>query len=210
MGSLRQAFAVSTAVVPLVFLSCTPAETKRLLEPSQALGVVLAEEAVRAGGSGKQIVLVLPQWGATASVAESLKVALKKQGIAISATVSADVGDPMRTGLLGLKADDFFAALEKAGASGVVVSLAGGPMLKPGDESRLKVQHPPVIVVATASLGNLMGVPSSPELLARLLEARIIQLAIVDGADPNAQASGKPDSIHLTFAQNYRMLRRPD
>jgi len=206
----RQIPAIFGAVLLSVFLSCTPSETKHLLEPSQALVVVLADEAARAAGAGKHIFLVLPQWGATATVAESLKAALKKQGITVAATLSADVGDPMRTGLLGLNADEFFAALEKAGAGGVAVSLAGAPMLKPGDDSRVNPQHPSVIVVATASLGSVMGVPTNPEQLARLLEAGIIQLAIVDGADPNAPTSGKEDRIHQTFAQNYRALRRPD
>jgi hypothetical protein len=204
----RRAPAFCGAALLAVFVSCTPAETKRLLEPSQALGLVLAEEAVHAAGSGKQIVLILPQWGATATAAESLKAALKQRGIAIAATVSADVGDPMRSGLQGLKSEDFFAALEKAGASGVVISLAGAPMLKPGDQNRLSTPHPSVIIVGTASLGNVMGVPSNPEQLAILLDAGAVQIAIADGADSTTQTSGKADSIHQTFAQNYRILRK--
>jgi hypothetical protein len=65
-------------------------------------------------------------------------------------------------------------------------------------------------VVATAMQGNKMGLRSDPMQLARLLEAKVIQLAIIDGADPAAQPSGKSDAAHALFAQNYRILHRPN
>ena len=67
-----------------------------------------------------------------------------------------------------------------------------------------------MLVVATASLGNVPGIWGDPIQLARLLEAKTIDLAIIDGADPAAQPSGKSDAAHALFAQNYRILRRPN
>ena len=111
----------------------------------------------------------------------------------------------------GLKAADFFEALEKSADAGAVVSFAGAPLLRPGDAARLSPgQHPPVLVVATMTLGTVPGVASDRLLLANLLEARIIQLAIVDGVDPGALKAGKGDATQELFARNYRILRPPD
>jgi hypothetical protein len=210
VNNLRQLLTTLSALLLIILASCTPAETKRVLEPSQALGVVIAEETVRVCGPSKRIVLIVPQWATASTAGESLKTALKKQAVTIVSTLVADVGNPMRTGRLGLKFDDFSAAVAKATGVGAVVSLAGAPFLKPGDDARFSPQHVAVVVVATASLGNVMGVPGDPMQLAGLIENGIIQLAIVDRTDQDAKASDKMDSIHQTFAQNYRMLRRPD
>jgi hypothetical protein len=43
------------------------------------------------------------------------------------------------------------------------------------------------------------------------MDAKIIQLAIVDGSPASAaQFPGKTDATHQLFAQNYRILRSPD
>ena len=111
----------------------------------------------------------------------------------------------------GLKAADFFAALEKSGDAGAVVSFAGAPLLRDGDAARLSPgKHPPVLVLATMTLGTVPGVASDRLLLANLLEARIIQLAIVDGADPDPPKGGKGDATQELFARNYRILRPPN
>jgi hypothetical protein len=201
------------ALLLLALTSCTPTETKRLFDRSEALGVVLAEQTARIAGPNKQVALIFPQWGAASTVGDSLKKALRKQGITIVNTHSADVGDPMRRSSLGLKSADFLAVMEKSAGAGAVVSLAGAPLLKAGEAAQLGVTHPPVVVVATASLGNVMGLPGDPLQLAGLLEARTVQLAVID-ADPDAapepQPAGKTDPIHQIFARNYRLLHRPD
>ena len=116
----------------------------------------------------------------------------------------------MRRGQLGLKAADFFDALDKSADAGAIVSFAGAPVFAPGDATGAHPGHPPVLVVATASLGSVPGLWADPVQLARLLEAKTIDLAIIDGADPAAQPSAKPDAVHALFAQNYRILRRPN
>jgi len=49
-----------------------------------------------------------------------------------------------------------------------------------------------------------------PRITADMCAARPIHLAIIDGADPAAQPSGKSDAVHALFSQNYRILRRPN
>jgi hypothetical protein len=200
------------AALLLAFAGCTSKETRALLEPPQALGLVLADEAARAAGAKKQIAVISPDanWGPTSTAEEAFRAAMKKQGFSVVTAKSANLGDPMRS-RPGLKAADFFDALDKSAAAGAVVSFAGAPLLRQGDDARLNARpHPPVLVVATMTLGTVPGVASDRSLLANLLEAGIIQLAIVDGADPSAPTAAKGDADHELFAQNYHILRRPD
>jgi hypothetical protein len=197
--------------LPLAFTSCTPKETQSLLLPASALGVVLAEETAHLAGARKQIVLITPDasWGPASTAEKSFKDALKKQGVAILAIKSVNVGDPMKSGQIGLKAADLLDAVQKSADIGAIVSFAGAPLVNPADASAFPAEHPPLLVVATASLGDLPGVPGDRMALGRMLDARMVQLAIVDGADPAAPKSAKADATHDLFHQNYLILREP-
>ena len=199
-------------VLLLLVTSCAPKETRVLLQSSEALGAVLAEETVRVAGAKKQIgIISAANWGPPSTAEEAFTAALKKQGFSTFTVKSADLGDPMRRGQVGLKSADFLEAVQQAADAGAVVSFAGAPLLQPGDAARLSPGHPPVLVVATSTLGKVRGVWANPEQLGRLLDAKIIQLAIVDGSPESAApSSGKTDAMHKLFAQNYRLLRRPD
>jgi len=212
LSVLRQVvrrYLVALAPGLMLFASCTPKETKALLQPADALGTVLAEEAVRAGAGKKQVVIISPDanWGAVSTAEEAFRNALKKQGFAVTSK-AANLGDPMRRGPIGLKAADFLDALEKSAGAGVVVSFAGPPMLSPGDAARVPPEHVPVLVVATASLGNVPGVWGDRAQLAGLLDNKIIQLAIIDSSEPGA-TTNNGDPAHEIFSQHYLVLERP-
>jgi hypothetical protein len=200
-----------SALLVLAFAGCTAKETQALLQPPQALGVVLADEAARAAGTKKQVAVISPDasWGPVSTAEEAFKSAMKKQGFSVVTAKSANLGDPMRS-RPGLKGADFLEALEKSGGAGAVVSFAGAPLLLPGDAGRVSAGHPPVLVAATMTLGTVPGVASDRLLLANLLQAKIIQLAIVDGSDPAAPKADKGDVTHELFAQHYRILRAAD
>jgi len=200
------------AALLLTLAGCAPKETRALLQPPQALGLVLASEAARAAGARKQIAVISPDasWGPASTAEEAFRSAIKKQGFFVLDAKSANLGDPMRS-RPGLKAADFFDALEESAGAGAVVSFAGAPLLGPADVARLNAQpHPPVLVVATMTLGTVPGVATDRSLLANLLEAGTIQLAIIDGADAAAPKPGTGDANDELFAQNYRILRRPN
>ncbi|MGD0261684.1 MAG: hypothetical protein ABSD29_17980 [Verrucomicrobiota bacterium] len=200
------------AVLLLAFAGCTSKETRALLQPPQALGIVLADEAARAAGARKQVAVITPDasWGPSSIAEEAFRAAMKKQGFSVLTAKSANLGDPMRS-RPGLKAADFVEALEKSADAGAVVSFAGAPLLRQGDAARLGPgQHPPVLVVATMTLGTGPGVASDRLLLANLLEAGIIHLAIIDGADHGALEAAKGDATQELFARNYRILRPPN
>jgi len=196
----------------LLLPACKPKAIQVLLAPSQALGTVVAEESLRLAGTKKQVALITHDatWGPASKAEETLRDALRKRGATVVIAKAANLGNPMLSGQLGLKAADFFEALEKSAGAGVVISLVGPPLLMEGDAARLGSNHPPVLVIATASLGDKMGVHSDPVQLARLLDARVIQLAVIDGADPAAQPAAKADPARELFARNYRILCRPD
>jgi hypothetical protein len=205
--------AVSGLVVLLLaFAGCSSKEAQALLQPPQTLGLVLATQATRAAGTKKLVALITPDasWGPASTAEEAFRSAMKKQGFSVVTAKSANLGDPMH-GRPGLKAADFFEALEKSADAGAVVSFAGAPILRLGDDARLSSgQHPPVLVVATMTLGTVPGVANDRLLLANLLEAKIIQLAIVDGEDPEVLKAGHGDATQELFARNYRILRPPN
>ncbi len=208
-GALRAAEMFSLALLLFLIPACKPKEIQALLGPSQALASVLAEEAVQLAGSKKQVTLIThdASWGPPSTVEETLKQALKKHGFTVVTVKAANLGNPMLSGTVGLKAADFSDALEKSAGRGVVISLVGAPLL--AAEKTTSLEHPPVLVVATSSLGDKMGVRGDPLQLARLLDAHVIQLAIIDGADPTANAPGKANETRELFSQNYRILRQP-
>lgn len=200
---------INLGLIPLLLLpSCQPKEVQALLEPSQALGEVVAQEAVRLAGPNRSITLIThdSSWGPPSTAEQALRAALKKQKATLDFVKAANLGNPMLSGEVGLKAADFFEAMEKSARAGAVISLVGAPLLKEGEATRLTSTHPPVLVVATASLGDKMGVHTDPVQLGSLLEAKVIQLAIIDGNDPTAQA----DPHRALFAQHYRILRPPE
>src|SRR6186713_371254 len=99
------------AVFALASASCTPKQTKSLLAPTETLGPVLAKETARAAGNKKSVAIIShdASWGPPSTVEESFKAALKKEGISVTSTKSVNLGDPMRSGEVGLKSTDFLA-----------------------------------------------------------------------------------------------------
>src|ERR1700722_10046528 len=105
MKSRRRILTAAAMTLSLLALvSCGRKEGKILQEPSQALGTVLGEETAQAAGGKKTVVLILPQWAANSTAAESFKSALKKQGLTVAFSILADVGKPMDRNGVGFKA----------------------------------------------------------------------------------------------------------
>src|SRR5690349_15688094 len=107
----------------VILTSCRPSQTTSLLQPSQALGTVLAEEAAGLAGTNKRVAIVAPDatWGPTSAAEQSFKDALNKKGFQLMVAGNPNVGNPMRRGQIGLKGEDFVAALDKSAGVGAFV-----------------------------------------------------------------------------------------
>jgi hypothetical protein len=202
-------FACFALFLGLMFMGCTSKEEKSILQPTESLAPILVEETVNAAGANRKVAIISPdsKWGPTSAIEQSFRSALKKQGFTIIDAKCASLGDPMRSGEVGLTSSDFIEVLEKFPDVGAIVSFAGAPLLKPPDFPKASAQHPPVLVVATAMLGTTRGVPGDRNQFPRLLDSKAVQLIIIDGADPTPSTSTKRDSTHDLFAQHFRILR---
>jgi len=199
----------SILALALIFSGCTSKESAAILQPAGSLAPILAEETASAAGSNRKVAIISPdaKWGPTSPVEQSFRDTLKKQGFTIIDAKSTDLGDPMRSGEVGLKSSDFFEVVEKFSDVGAIVSFAGAPLLKQEDFTKASAQHPPVLVIATAMLGTSRGVPGDRNQFPRLLDSKAVQLIIIDGADSAASTPTKRDPTHDHFSQNFRILR---
>jgi hypothetical protein len=206
---LGTASIIAAAMGILLLVGCKPNETKSLLEPSESIAPVLAEETITAAGANKKIAVIThdESWGPPSSVEKEFKAAVEKEGFTVSIAKAAFLGDPMHLKGVGLQGEDFFDAMQNAAGSGAIVSFAGAPLISPDDASKLPSDHPPILVIATRALGEQLGIPGTPDQLIALLKAKIIQLAIVNG-ESDSDSSGKTDETHQLFAKNYTILRQ--
>jgi hypothetical protein len=188
---------------------CSSKESAAILQPSGSLAPILVEETASAAGSNRKVAIISPdaKWSPISPVEQSFRETLKKQGFALIDAKSADLGDPMHSGEVGLKSSDFLEVLEKFPDVGAIVSFAGAPLLKPADFAKASIRHPPVLVLATAMLGTIRGVPGDRNQFPRLLDSKAVQLIFIDGADPIASTPPKSDPTHQLFSQNFRILR---
>lgn len=199
---------LGSLLLSAVFLaSCKPKDLRASSDAASALGSVLGEETVRAIGANKTVVILTQtgKGGSESSAESEFKNILKKNGVSIAATISPNLGDPMHYGEFGLHANDFLQVIQKHGSAGAIVSFIGPPLLQPSRLANVPA-HPPVFVVAVSDLGEVPGVTGNPAMLPALFQAKVIQLAIVDGASPSA-SSVKSDDAHQLFAQKFQILR---
>ena len=169
----------------------------------------MAEETLKLAGRNKRVITIVPDasWGPASTVVRDFETDLKKRGLTIQ-QIAVNLGDPMSRDV-GLKSQDFLSALANSADAGAIVSFAGAPLLKTGDAANTP-SHAPVLIIATAMLGNVQGLPGDRTQIARMLDSRVVQLAIIDGSDPSATESAKHDPIHDVFNESYRVLRAPN
>jgi hypothetical protein len=186
---------------------CGPKKTEEFLGPAKVLGLVVGDEVLRLAGAKKKVLIISPdkEWGPPSTTELALKKELEHGGCAVSVR-NASLGDPMHSGIIGLKKEEFIDAVASAGDCGAIVSLAGAPLMLPSESLPGGKTHPPVLVVATAMLGVVPGVPGDRMQLAKLLEAQIIQAGVID-SEPQADATPGADKKMKSFNEHYRFLR---
>lgn len=184
---------------------CKPKEINQLAQAGSALSTIFAAETAKTAGGKKQIVMIVSNTaqGPWANVASEYRGAFEKQGLSVVETKAVDLGDAMHYADYGLKAADLLDAITKHSEAGAIVSLVGAPLLRANDLGSIPANHPPILVIATAQIGLAPGVPGNLATLMQMLDAKVVQWAIVDGA---GTGGGKTDT-EKNFNQHYQILR---
>lgn len=161
------------------------------LRPHEALGEVLAQEALKQLGSGGRVFLMqrdialYPNPAAAAQV-RAFQRALRRAGVAVAGTNVVKI-DPLR--LVGAPPAEFFQLLKKASEADVIVSFLGPPVLNADQLARLSGKTPKVIAVCSGAMPNQVNLKRAYE--AKLLHTAVLSRVEVSGNSPsgvNAQA----------------------
>ena len=168
--------------------------------PHEALGGVVAEEALKLRAPGGKIVLICrdtTRFKSPAGVAEirSFQSALKAAGAGIATTNLIRL-DPLR--LSSVPPGDFFQLLQRLTDSDVVVSFLGPPVLTPDQLAKLGEKKPKVLAVCTGSTPGRAN-------LKRLFDDKVLHAAVVSrrsvGAGPPT-----PDTVRNWFDHLFTLI----
>ena len=132
------AFTAATAALLWLYLALAGWPLRIDTRPHEALGEVLAQEALKLLGGGRVILVArdtqaFPNPSVEAQQRRFLQV-LAKAGAKVSATNTIKL-DPLRP--VGVPPGDFFLIIKKAAEADVVVSFVGPPALNPDQLSKL-------------------------------------------------------------------------
>lgn len=169
------------------------------LRPHEALGEVLAEEAVRHLQPGARLIVLARDPAAfevpaaTAQVEAFLR-ALRKADRHVHEQRAIRL-DPLR--LAAVPPGDFFDLLRLGRAEDVIVSFLGPPVLEPTQQAALAPGRPQVLAVCS---GNSPARVNLRELFAQgLLRAVVV-------SRPDAPARAAPGSRQRAFAQVFQLI----
>jgi len=188
------------AASAVVYFTLSPLPPRLDRRPHQALGRVLAEEALRLREANSRIVVITRdtqefKMPASTAALDSLRGTLKKAGVAISTVHSLKV-DPLR--VVGVPPGDFFELLRKSSDNDVIISLLGPPALGAEQLAKLGNKRPHVIAVCSGSMPQQID-------LAKLFEQKLLQVAVVSRLDAGRSTSGA-GSAQTEFERLYKLI----
>lgn len=177
---------VIVAVAGFLWVSLIGLPPRVDLRPHEALGEVLAQEALKQLGSGGRVFLVqrdtvlYPNPAAAAQVRVFLRV-LRRAGVSVAGTNVVKI-DPLR--VVSAPPADFFQLLKKASESDVVVSFLGPPVLNADQLAKLGGKTPKVVAVCSGAMPNQVNLKRAFEL--KLLHTAVLSRVDVTGNSPTA------------------------
>ena len=184
----------------LLFFQFSPPMPQVEARPHEAIGAVLAEEAMRLAGSGGRITLIAPDPavfrypGAEVQLAAFHK-ALRTAKVTLAATNLIKL-DPLRPPRV--PPGDFAEILRKLSDADVIVSLMGPPLLTAEHKKRLGEKRPRVLAVCSGDLPLQVD-------LKELFADNLLHTAIVSRFSPGRTP---PDngSAQDWFAHYYQVI----
>lgn len=167
--------------------------------PHEALGEVLAVEAVGLLGPGGRLIVIAREAKpfrvpANDAQLEGLRRAVEREGgrIVVERRIRLD---PLRP--VAVPPGDFYDLLRMGKAEDVIVSLLGPPELEPGQWAALKRDRPRVVAACPGT------VPARVD-LAGLHARGLLEAAVVQRPDAPARAGGVGQAA---FGRMFRLLR---
>jgi hypothetical protein len=167
--------------------------------PHEALGQLLAKEAVeRMEPGGRLIVLMRDAQSFEVPAAEAqwdgFEKALRQTSAKVSLLRSFKV-DPLRTA--GVPSGDFFELLRQGRDNDVIVSFLGPPTLDPDQLARLGAKRARVLAVCSGAM------PAQVDLRG-IFEQKLLALAVV--SRPEAPAKAETGGTQSAFEQLFRVI----
>ena len=168
------------------------------LSPYHALGAGVAEETAKLLGKKGQVVVIAPDTSPNPNPSvegelDSFQEALKKNGLAVAATVRFKLTPLERMGTGGaVPGDQLFKVLQSHPNVGAVVLFCGFPTLAPQDYDALRQSRVKFVVAS----GYLPGYRN-------LLETQVIHLAVVPRFDRDSSSAKKPQTLREWFESEF-------
>jgi hypothetical protein len=169
------------------------------LRPHEALGEVLAREALKQLGSGGRIILIRRDTAifknpAVDAQLASFHGALRKAGTAVTATNVIKV-DPLR--VVNVPPGDFLQILRKTSEADVVVSFLGPPVLTADQLGKLGGKIPKVLAVCSGAMPMQVD-------LKHAFESKLLHAAVLSRVD--ASITGPATSAPQAWFDHYFVL----
>jgi hypothetical protein len=175
-----------------------PPRPNRLLH--EALGQVLAEEALRLQGKGGRLVVIVRETSefdspATALQSKGFHRAVLKAGQKVAQTKRIKI-DPLR--VVVVPPGDFFDLIRKSSEKDVIVSFMGPPALNETQVAQLAGKRARIVALCTGDTPNQVD-------LRRLFASDLLHAAIVSRR--NVPAGGpEPTDARARFDRFYRVI----
>jgi hypothetical protein len=165
------------------------------VRPHEALGEVMAQEAIKQLGPGGRIFLmqrdtVLYPNPAAAAQVRAFHRALRRAGVSAAGTNVAKI-DPLR--MVSAPPADFFQLLKKASEADVVVSFLGPPVLNADQLAKLGGKAPKVVAVCSGAMPKQLN-------LKQAFESKLLHVAVLSRTDVSGNL---PDSGHAQAWFNH-------
>ncbi len=197
-------FLLSAALI--AFAGCKRAPAVAVAAPQSALAEVVGEEVAKLAGPAAKVLVLAPASGDPAAVwldpvLKSFSASLKQHGgVTVAATekVKARLDDPSptREELTAAQFDGFLRGVKGATA---IVSFVGFPVLDAAQIAGLKDHQVKLVAIYTAG-------PQAGPHYKKLLEARVLDLAILPRMDLPAGAAQPPVTPRDFFDRQYLLV----
>ena len=170
--------------------------------PHEALGNVVAEEALKLRAPGGRIMLVCrdtARFKNPASVAQlrGFHAVLKAAGAAVASTNSIKI-DPLR--LMAVPGLDYLQILKAVSDTDVIVSFLGPPVLNPDQTARLTEKRPKIVAVCSGAMPSQVN-------LKRIFDEKLLHVAVI--SRPDASTNAPPSDAPRSWFDHLYTLVTP-